>query len=138
GERRRPRRRDPRAPGPGGDALRPQPRRHQPLAAGADGRPPARPGLPGIARRSAGDPGLNSSVELRRVSGEMGGRPPPDYLVEELRYPGGDEVLGRTREVMPAVLSGEELPGWVVAQCVDDTELLTCELKSWSLRAWKY
>jgi len=68
----------------------------------------------------------------------MGGRPPPDYLVEELRYPGGDEVLGRAREVMTAVLSGEELPGWFVAQCVDDSELQTCELKSWSLRAWKY
>ena len=81
---------------------------------------------------------MSPAEELRRVSGEVGGEPPEGYLAEELSYPGGDAVLGRAREVMTAVLTGADLPGWFVEQCVDDAGIQTCELKKWSLRAWKY
>ena len=81
---------------------------------------------------------MKPDEELRRVGGEAGGQPPDGYLVEQLTYPGDAAVLARAREVMTAVLTGKDLPGWFVEQCVDDAGIQTCELKKWSLRAWKY
>jgi hypothetical protein len=81
---------------------------------------------------------MSPEAELRRVAGEVGGETPASYLVEEIGYPGDREVLDRAREVMTAVLTGDELPAWFVELCIDDTTIQTCELKSWSLRAWKF
>jgi hypothetical protein len=81
---------------------------------------------------------MSPEVELRRLAGEAGGEPPAGYLVDELTFPGGEAVLTRALEVMTAVVGGAELPDWFKAQCIDDRAIQTCELKKWSLRAWKY
>jgi hypothetical protein len=82
---------------------------------------------------------MNAERELRHVLGEGGGEPvPPGFEVDELTFPGGPDALARAREVMTAVLTDQALPGWFVAQCFDDTQIQTCTLDRWSLRAWRF
>jgi hypothetical protein len=77
--------------------------------------------------------------ELRHVRAEDDSEPVPvGHQLDELRYPGGQMVLAKAREVMTAVLSGGTLPTWFTSQCVDDRAIQTCTLERWSLRAWKY
>ena len=63
---------------------------------------------------------------------------PAGYESDSLAFPGGDEALRRAREVMAAALTGAELPPWFKDFCIDDASIQTCEVKSWSLRAWRY
>lgn len=82
---------------------------------------------------------MTSEEELRHLRAGPGDlQPPGGYELDELTYPGGDEVLDRAREVMTAVLSGAALPEWFTSQCVDDAAIRDCELERWSLRAWRY
>jgi hypothetical protein len=82
---------------------------------------------------------VTPAAEIRHLRGDAGGEdPPPDHELDELRFPGGKEVLGRAREVMEAVLAEGPLPAWFVEQCVDDAAIQTCTLDRWSLRAWKF
>src|SRR4029077_3261595 len=121
------------------DALRPQPRRGQPLAAGGHRSAAAGAGLPGAAGCGPRDPGLNADRELRRVRAEDGSEQvPAGFELDPLTYPGGQMVLAKAREVMTAILTGERLPLWFTAQCVDDRAVQTCTLDRWSLRAWRY
>ncbi len=39
---------------------------------------------------------------------------------------------------MAALLEGRELPDWFTERCLDDAEIKTCEVKRWSLRAWRF
>jgi hypothetical protein len=82
---------------------------------------------------------VDPAEELRRVRGEdTDGSPPAGYEVDELAFPGGPEQLERVREVLTAVLTGQPLPAWFTAQCIDDSVVQTCNLERWSLRAWKF
>jgi hypothetical protein len=82
---------------------------------------------------------VEADEELRHVRGEGAGDPvPAGFELDELIFPGGPEPLGRARQVMTAVLTGEPLPGWFVDQCLDDSAIQTCNLERWSLRAWKF
>jgi len=82
---------------------------------------------------------VDPEQELRHLRGEGGEEPvPPGFELDELTFPGGLETLARAREVMTAVLTDELLPGWFVAQCLDDSAVQTCNLERWSLRAWKF
>jgi hypothetical protein len=82
---------------------------------------------------------VDAEQELRHVRGEDGGDPvPPGFELDELTFPVGPGALGRAREVMAAVLADQPLPGWFVAQCLDDAAIQTCNLERWSLRAWKF
>ncbi|MDQ6919228.1 MAG: hypothetical protein M3Z98_07695 [Candidatus Dormibacteraeota bacterium] len=82
---------------------------------------------------------MDAELELRHVRGEGAGDPvPPGFELDVLTFPAGPEALDRAREVMTAVLTGRSLPGWFVAQCVDDAEIQTCNVDRWSLRAWKF
>ena len=82
---------------------------------------------------------MDSAAELTRV---LSGRPidpfPQGFEVDVLTFPGGAAELGRAREVMTAVLTGEGLPPWFVGRCVDDGVVQTCNLDRWSLRAWVF
>jgi hypothetical protein len=82
---------------------------------------------------------VNADEELRHLGSAGGDDPiPPGFELDELTYPGGPGALERAREVLNAVLSGQPLPGWFVEQCFDDSEIQTCNLDRWSLRAWKF
>jgi hypothetical protein len=81
---------------------------------------------------------VNTADELRHLSSGAGGEAPPGFELDRLTLPGGEEVLGRAREVMVAVLTEQPLPAWFVEQCVDDAAIQTCTLDRWSLRAWKF
>ena len=82
---------------------------------------------------------MNAEDELRHVQGAAVTDPlPAGFELDELTYPGGGADLGRAREVMTAVLTGEPLPAWFTARCVDDSAVQTCTLDRWSLRAWRF
>jgi hypothetical protein len=63
---------------------------------------------------------------------------------------GGEQALGRVREVLEAVLEHSDgewpeldrwkalLPAWFVESCVDDAQIRDCVIDRWSLRAWIY
>lgn len=63
---------------------------------------------------------------------------PAGLETDTLTFPGSEEALARAREVMTAVLSATDLPGWFVNSCIDDTAVQTCTLDRWSLRAWRF
>lgn len=82
---------------------------------------------------------MNAEDELRHVQGAAAADPlPAGFALDERTYPGGGADLGRAREVMTSVLTGEPLPAWFTAQCVDDSAVQTCTLDRWSLRAWLF
>ncbi len=67
-----------------------------------------------------------------------GGEPPAGFEIDGQVYTGGATALERAREVMTAVLTERELPGWFVARCVDDSRVQSCTLDRWSIRAWRF
>jgi hypothetical protein len=82
---------------------------------------------------------VDAETELRHLRGEGADEPiPAGFELDALTFAGGQETLARAQQVMTAVLTGETLPGWFVAQCLDDSAVQTCNLERWSLRAWKF
>lgn len=82
---------------------------------------------------------MDTDLELRRVHSGPSGDPLPAGLeTDTLTFSGGEAALDRAREVMTAVLTATDLPGWFVNSCVDDTVVQTCTLDRWSLRAWRF
>lgn len=77
--------------------------------------------------------------ELRRVREGARNEPAPaGFEIDRVTYPGGDPELALAREALAAQLEGDELPGWFVERCIDDRDIKTCEVRRWSLRAWRY
>jgi hypothetical protein len=77
--------------------------------------------------------------ELERVRrGATGEAIPPGFELDTVEYEGGADVLALAREAMSAQLEGADLPPWFVERCIDDREIQTCEVRRWSLRAWRY
>lgn len=81
---------------------------------------------------------MDARLELERIRGGRAQPPPPGYDLDRVEYPGGAPVLEHAREVMTDVLSGREPPDWFVERCIDDSEVKTCEVRRWSLRAWRF
>jgi hypothetical protein len=91
-----------------------------------------------------------SAPELERLRGVPPGEPPPGAEVDVLVAQCGEAaelVLARVRELLVRVLDRPEpwpsipewkqiLPAWFVESCVDDSELRSCVVDRWSLRAW--
>lgn len=82
---------------------------------------------------------MDAAAELERVRGVgLAGEPPSGFELDQVQYPGDAEVIDHAREVMVALLVGRELPDWFVERCLDDAEVKTCEVRRWSLRAWRH
>lgn len=82
---------------------------------------------------------MDAAAELERVrGGVVAGDPPSGFELARVEYPGDAAVADRAREVMVAVLEGRSPPDWFVERCIDDAEVKTCEVRRWSLRAWRY
>lgn len=64
--------------------------------------------------------------------------PPAGFDTDLVEYDGGAAVLELARGALSAHLRGGQLPDWFVERCIDDREIQTCEVRRWSLRAWRY
>jgi hypothetical protein len=82
---------------------------------------------------------MEAERELEHVRNGAGGEEPPDGFDTDLvEYEGGVGVLELASEALSAQLQGRELPDWFVERCIDDRHIQTCEVRRWSLRAWRY
>jgi hypothetical protein len=82
---------------------------------------------------------MEARRELEHVRHGAGGEMlPAGFDTDLVEYEGGAGVLELARAVLSAQLEGRELPDWFVERCIDDAEIQTCEVRRWSLRAWRY